>query len=149
MKLTEILKETRRYRKAVYLKEAGFLSKVKEFGKRVLKALTPTEMRPAKPEELQRGKEYRIDHGEPGGSYATGFEKLKSKFLANATYEGKKGYHLFRITDLYKDHEPGGGNAPADGKVIQFDDAEVEKFVQTPKEEEPKKEGLRARKVNR
>jgi len=120
------------------LVEAGFMDKVKSLGKSAadwLKSKFP-EMRPAEPGDLVAGKEYRIVHNEPGGSYATGFAKLKSKWLAIAIYEGKKGYHLFTITDLYKDFESGTGNAPSEDEVIQFDDAEIKKFVQVPVEGE-------------
>lgn len=98
------------------LNEAEFLGKLKDLGKKALKALAGEGGDPVKVADLKPG-DYRI---------------YNKKWLAIVYYLGKEGdKHKFEIVDLYKDYEPMTGSAPKNGKVVKLSDQEVEDTVKT------------------
>lgn len=121
------------------LNEAEFLNKLKDLGKRAIKAITPEGGDPVKASDLQANEVYNIWHDSRSTNIYTGKnvrtgKKFESAWTASAVYVGEKGgNHQFRLTYV-QDKEPMTGNAPKKGDTVEFAPNEVEKTVVTAKD---------------
>lgn len=126
------------------LNEVEFLNKLKDLGKRAIKAtvkaITPEGGDPVKASDLKVNNVYKIWHDSrstniyTGKNVSTG-KKFESAWIADAVYIGEKdGKHQFKLTYVY-DKEPMTGNAPKRDHVVEFAPNEVEKTVVTAKDD--------------
>lgn len=134
MKLTDILKETRRYKKAVRLNEEGFLKKAGQFIKKVADKAGFGGGETVDPSKLKTGEEYQLFHDDDknvnAGRQRDTMIRFKTKWVATARYEGadKLGSHVFTVTFVNPKYSDGSTYSPKKGMKIEFDKDDVKKI---------------------